>query len=72
MQVGKAALLMASRGAGVQFAAKRALQEEKVVNRKNFEPVAAIQEVFVNDPGASGKILSTREKREVHNCDVHI
>ena len=53
MQVGKAALLLTSRDAGVQQATKLLLQKEKQADRKKFKLLNFTQKTFTTIPEAS-------------------
>lgn len=65
LQVGKAALLMTSRDRAVQFVSRSALEKESCSLVLKFKPATIVQEMFVEDPGASYKSLATRSKKSV-------
>ena len=70
MHVGKVALLMISRDAGVQYAMKFQLQQENQAQRKKFRPATLTQGAFANFPEASRKTLTRMAKNEVQKQDV--
>ena len=67
LQVGKASLLITSRDAGVNHAARESLKKEGKQHRTKFQPYTIAQQVFALDPGASGKAVSRDAKNMVEN-----
>ena len=68
--MGKAALLMTSRDAGVQHATKIQLQKENQAQRKKFRPITITQKTFTSIPEASSRTLARAVKNEVQKQDV--
>lgn len=65
LQVTRQAQLLTSRDPCVRHIAERHLQNEVQGKRRKFQPAVLVQQVWVEDPGRSGRSLAAAAKRVV-------